>query len=165
MLDDNQLVQVTGVVREREDLDLDGEGFEDAGEGALVSHLPRPDSVRVGERIARREPEARVSRGRRAGTGADVEVIVYLILLALSGLLVGALGRLAVPGPDPMGIGTTIAIGLAGAFLAGLVTWALFGRGYGGILLSVVFAAGIVYLIRRSRGGSLTDPGLRPRRD
>jgi hypothetical protein len=30
-----------------------------------------------------------------------VELIVYLILLAVSGLLVGALARLALPGPDP----------------------------------------------------------------
>jgi uncharacterized membrane protein YeaQ/YmgE (transglycosylase-associated protein family) len=91
-----------------------------------------------------------------------MELIVYLILLALGGLLVGALGRLALPGPDPMGIGQTILVGLGGSFLAGLLVWALFGRGYGGLLLSVAFAAGIVYMIRRSRGGSLTDPGVRP---
>ena len=91
-----------------------------------------------------------------------MELIVYLILLALGGLLVGALGRLAIPGPDPMGIGQTILVGLGGSFLAGLIVWALFGRGYGGLLLSVVFAAGIVYMIRRSRGGSLTDSGVRP---
>jgi uncharacterized membrane protein YeaQ/YmgE (transglycosylase-associated protein family) len=83
---------------------------------------------------------------------------VYLILLAVSGLIVGALGRLALPGPDPMSIWATIGIGLAGSFLAGLVTWAIFGRGYGGIVLSVLFATGIVYVIRRSRGGTLTRP-------
>jgi uncharacterized membrane protein YeaQ/YmgE (transglycosylase-associated protein family) len=86
-------------------------------------------------------------------------VIAYLILLALGGLFVGALARLALPGPDPMSIGQTILIGIAGSFLAGILTWLLFGRGYGGIFLSVAFATGIVYLIRRSRGGSLTDPG------
>ena len=91
-----------------------------------------------------------------------MELIVYLILLAVSGLIVGALGRLALPGPDPMGIGQTILVGLGGSFLGGLVVWAIFGRGYGGLLVSVAFAAGIVYLIRRSRGGSLTDPGHPP---
>jgi uncharacterized membrane protein YeaQ/YmgE (transglycosylase-associated protein family) len=91
-----------------------------------------------------------------------MEVIVYLIALALGGLFVGALGRLALPGPDPMGIGPTILIGIAGSFLAGILTWLLFGRGYGGIILSVAFATGIVYLIRRSRGGSLTEPGRPP---
>jgi uncharacterized membrane protein YeaQ/YmgE (transglycosylase-associated protein family) len=88
-----------------------------------------------------------------------VGLIAYLILLVLSGLVVGALGRLALPGPDPMSIGQTILIGIGGSFLAGLVTWLIFGRGYGGIVLSVAFATGIVYAIRRSRGGTLTDPG------
>ena len=82
-------------------------------------------------------------------------MIVYLLLLLVSGLIVGGLGRLAIPGPDPMSIPQTILIGIAGSFLAGLVYWALFGRGGGGLLLSVVFAAGIVFLIRRSRGGTV----------
>ncbi len=81
-----------------------------------------------------------------------MSIIAYLLFLVLTGLLVGGLGRLAIPGPDPMSITQTIAIGIAGSFLAGLVYWALFGRGTGGLLLAVAFAAGIVYLIRRSRG-------------
>jgi uncharacterized membrane protein YeaQ/YmgE (transglycosylase-associated protein family) len=93
-----------------------------------------------------------------------VEVIVYLILLAVGGLLVGALARLALPGKDPMSLFQTMLIGIAGSFLAGIVVWAIFGRGGGGILLSVLFATGIVYLVRRSRGGSLTEPGRPPER-
>ncbi len=92
-----------------------------------------------------------------------MSLILYLILLALSGLIVGAFGRLALPGKDPMSIPATIAVGLAGSFLAGLVAWAVFGdRNGAGLLLSVVFAALIVYFVRRSRGGSLTDPGTPP---
>lgn len=87
-----------------------------------------------------------------------MSVILYLVLLVLGGLLVGALARLALPGPDPMGIGQTILVGIGGSFLAGLVAALAFGRNGGGILLSVLFATGIVYLIRRSRGGSLGDP-------
>jgi uncharacterized membrane protein YeaQ/YmgE (transglycosylase-associated protein family) len=91
-------------------------------------------------------------------------ILVYLILLALSGLVVGALARLALPGPDPMGIGMTILIGLAGSFLGGLVTLAITGgRNAGGIVVAVAAATLIVYLIRRRRGGTLTDPGLGPR--
>jgi uncharacterized membrane protein YeaQ/YmgE (transglycosylase-associated protein family) len=93
-----------------------------------------------------------------------VDLILYLILLAVGGLIVGALGRLALPGPDPMTIPQTIMVGIAGSFLAGVVTWLIFGRGYGGIVLSAAFATGIVYVIRRSRGGTLMDPG-RPRID
>ena len=48
-------------------------------------------------------------------------LLVYLIVLAISGLIVGALARLALPGPDPMSIWMTILIGLAGSFIGGLV--------------------------------------------
>jgi uncharacterized membrane protein YeaQ/YmgE (transglycosylase-associated protein family) len=91
-------------------------------------------------------------------------LLVYLVLLAVSGLIVGALGRLALPGPDPMSIGMTILIGLAGSFIGGLVMIAITGgQNAGGIVVSVAGATLIVYLIRRRRGGSLTDPGLGPR--
>jgi uncharacterized membrane protein YeaQ/YmgE (transglycosylase-associated protein family) len=92
-------------------------------------------------------------------------LLVYLIFLALSGLIVGALARLALPGPDPMGIGMTILIGIAGSFLGGLVMALLFRRNGAGIVVSVACATLIVYLVRRSRGGSLTDPGLGGRRE
>ena len=88
-----------------------------------------------------------------------MDLIVYLIVLALSGLVIGALGRLAIPGPDPMSIWMTILVGIAGSFLGGIVWWLIFGRNGGGILISVIFAALIVYLIRRSRGGTLTTSG------
>ena len=91
-------------------------------------------------------------------------LITYLILLALSGLIVGALARLALPGPDPMGIGTTILVGFAGSLIGGLIMALLFGRNGAGLVVSVACATAIVYLIRRSRGGSITDPGLGPRR-
>jgi hypothetical protein len=51
-------------------------------------------------------------------------------------------------------------VGIAGSFAAGLVSLLVFdGRSGGGILLSVVFAAVIVYVVRRSRGGGLMSPG------
>src|SRR3954454_2012480 len=88
-------------------------------------------------------------------------IITYLILLAVSGLIVGALARLALPGPDPMSIPATIGVGLAGSFIAGVIYWVLSGgRHYGaGFLASLVVSTIIVYFIRRSRGGGLTDPG------
>jgi uncharacterized membrane protein YeaQ/YmgE (transglycosylase-associated protein family) len=85
-----------------------------------------------------------------------MSVVVYLIALVLSGLVVGALARLALPGKDPLSIPATIGIGLLGSFLAGMVSWAVFGRDVAGIAIAVLFATGIVYLIRRSRGGTLT---------
>ena len=81
-----------------------------------------------------------------------MSLIVYLILLAVTGIVVGALARLALPGRDPMSLLQTMLVGIAGSFVAGLVATALFdGRRGGGLLLSVVFATLFVWLIRRSR--------------
>jgi uncharacterized membrane protein YeaQ/YmgE (transglycosylase-associated protein family) len=81
-----------------------------------------------------------------------MSLIVYLIVVAVVGLIVGALARLALPGPDPMSIPMTIAIGVGGSFIAGLVSLVLFGgRNGGGFFLSFVFAVLLVWLVRRSR--------------
>jgi len=93
-----------------------------------------------------------------------MSLIAYLVFLVLISLVVGALARLALPGPDPMGIGTTILVGFAGSLIGGLIMALLFGRNGAGLVVSVACATAIVYLIRRSRGGSITDPGLGPRR-
>ena len=81
-------------------------------------------------------------------------------MLALTGLVVGAFARLALPGRDPMSIPATIAIGIGGTLIAGLITYAIWGKGNApGLLLSIVCAAAVVYAVRRSRGGGLMDPG------
>ena len=87
-----------------------------------------------------------------------MSLVHYLIILVVSGLLVGALARLSLPGPDPMSIGQTIALGVAGTFIAGLIAILFLSRG-AGIVLSVLCSSAILYVIRRSRGGSLTRPG------
>ena len=90
----------------------------------------------------------------------------FIIALLLEGLIVGALARLILPGPDPMSIPGTILLGLAGSFLGGVIVYLITGgRYYGaGWLGSLVCATGIMYFIRRSRGGGLTDPGRVDRR-
>jgi uncharacterized membrane protein YeaQ/YmgE (transglycosylase-associated protein family) len=85
-----------------------------------------------------------------------MSLIAYIIALAFTGLFVGALARLALPGRDPMSIFQTILVGIAGSFAAGLLYALLFHRNGGGILLSVLFSTAIVYGIRRSRGGSFS---------
>lgn len=60
--------------------------------------------------------------------------IVGILLL---GLVVGALARLALPGPQPIGCLGTIAVGVAGAVVGGLLGQAL---GVRGPLLSWVMA-------------------------
>ncbi|HEX8742244.1 MAG TPA: hypothetical protein VF712_03835 [Thermoleophilaceae bacterium] len=89
-------------------------------------------------------------------------MIGYLIMLALSGLIVGALARLALPGRDPMSLFQTMLVGIAGSLVAGLLFYALTDeRNAAGLIPSVLVATGIVYLIRRSRGGTLTKPAPR----
>ena len=88
--------------------------------------------------------------------------MLYLIGLVVSGLVVGALGRLAIPGPNPMSIGKTILVGIGGSFLGGLVGYLLFRNG-GGLILSVLGAALIVWLLerrQRSVGGYDTRSDL-----
>jgi uncharacterized membrane protein YeaQ/YmgE (transglycosylase-associated protein family) len=88
-------------------------------------------------------------------------VLGLIIGLIISGLVVGALARLAVPGPDPMGILATIGLGLAGSFVAGLVAYVLFGRG-AGFVLSVIGAMALLIAYRRFvQHRPLTGPGAR----
>jgi uncharacterized membrane protein YeaQ/YmgE (transglycosylase-associated protein family) len=89
-------------------------------------------------------------------------MIGFIIMLAITGLIVGALARLALPGKDPMSIFQTMLVGIAGSLLAGLIYYAITDdRGGLGILPAVLVSTGIVYLIRRSRGGTLTQAAPR----
>jgi len=87
--------------------------------------------------------------------------IGFVIVISLGGILVGAMARLALPGKDPMTIWQTMLVGIGGSLAAGLITYAIWDTGPG-IVFAVLAATVIVYFVRRSRGGSLTDPGRRP---
>jgi uncharacterized membrane protein YeaQ/YmgE (transglycosylase-associated protein family) len=92
-----------------------------------------------------------------------VSLIAFIVILALQGLIVGAFARLALPGKDPLTIPQTIAVGLAGTFIAGLLVYALSDGSEGpGFLAALVFSVLILYFIRRRRGGGLTSPGEPP---
>jgi uncharacterized membrane protein YeaQ/YmgE (transglycosylase-associated protein family) len=90
-----------------------------------------------------------------------VGLVVYLVLLLAWGLVVGLFARLALPGRDPMSLFQTALVGVAGSTLAAIVALTLFGR-VAGFLLCLLFSVAIMYAIRRSRGGGLTDPGQPP---
>jgi uncharacterized membrane protein YeaQ/YmgE (transglycosylase-associated protein family) len=75
-------------------------------------------------------------------------VIGYIIGLAMSGAVVGALGRLVVPGRQPLGCLGTILAGIAGSFVGGVIGRVIYGRSYTpGLFMSVVGAALVVYLV------------------
>ena len=67
--------------------------------------------------------------------------IIGLIIL---GLIVGALGRLLNPGPDPMGWIVTIGIGVASMLIVGLLI-----GGVLGFILAVIVAAVLVTVVQR----------------
>jgi uncharacterized membrane protein YeaQ/YmgE (transglycosylase-associated protein family) len=75
-------------------------------------------------------------------------MLALLLFLAVWGLVIGALARLALPGPDPMGILATIGLGLAGSFVGGLLAGLLWARS-AGFVFSLVGAILLLYLYRR----------------
>jgi uncharacterized membrane protein YeaQ/YmgE (transglycosylase-associated protein family) len=74
--------------------------------------------------------------------------VFWLIGVVISGLIIGALGRLAIPGPNPMSIGATILVGLGGSLIGYFAGWLIIGRP-GGFILGVLGAAVIVWLLQR----------------
>jgi uncharacterized membrane protein YeaQ/YmgE (transglycosylase-associated protein family) len=67
------------------------------------------------------------------------------IAILVSGLIVGALGRLAVPGPDPMPIWVTILLGIVGSIVGGSVALAV-GLGAGWVFVLSVLAATLIVI-------------------
>jgi uncharacterized membrane protein YeaQ/YmgE (transglycosylase-associated protein family) len=83
-------------------------------------------------------------------------MIALIIGIAISGLVIGALGRLVVPGPNPMSMWHTMAFGIAGSFLGGLLGRLVFGWRYGysyllSFLIAVGVTAGLIALTSRRR--------------
>ena len=88
-----------------------------------------------------------------------MSLIAVMLVLALQGLIIGAFARLALPGKDPLSLLETMAVGIAGSLIAGVIFYLVAGdRAAPGFLAALVFSVGIMYLIRRSRGGGLTRP-------
>ena len=52
-------------------------------------------------------------------------IVTFLIWLIVSGLIVGALARLLVPGRQPIGLIGTVVLGIAGSFVGGLIFWSV----------------------------------------
>ncbi len=57
-------------------------------------------------------------------------MIWLVIALTVFGLIAGALARLLVPGPDPMGMGGTIVLGVVGSFVGGFLGYVLLGKDF-----------------------------------
>ena len=88
-------------------------------------------------------------------------MLLFLIILAICGFVVGGLARFALPGPDPMPWYATIGLGIGGMIVGGLIGRLLF-NATGGFFLAFLGAVLLLYLYRRfvqARG--LTGPAAR----
>ena len=87
--------------------------------------------------------------------------LAFILFILLWGLVVGALARLAVPGPDPMPIWLTIAIGIGGSLIGGIVTRIFFGTGVS-FFFAFLGALLLVILYRKYvQHRPITGPGAR----
>jgi uncharacterized membrane protein YeaQ/YmgE (transglycosylase-associated protein family) len=87
--------------------------------------------------------------------------IAFILFILLWGLIIGGLARLAVPGPDPMPIWLTIAIGIGGSLIGGIVTRLFFGTGVS-FFFAFLGALLLVILYRRYvQHRPITGPGAR----
>jgi uncharacterized membrane protein YeaQ/YmgE (transglycosylase-associated protein family) len=79
-----------------------------------------------------------------------VGLALKLVWWALIGLFIGALGRLALPGKQSIGLLWTAAAGVAAALLGGIVAHALDLGGFLQFVVAVALAAGLIALLSGS---------------
>src|SRR5437763_16120007 len=85
-------------------------------------------------------------------------MLFFLLGLIIWGFIVGALARLALPGPDPMPWYATLGLGLAGSLVGGIVAPILLGVA-GGLIFAVLGATLPLYRYRPFvQGRGLTGP-------
>src|ERR671936_2517634 len=113
---------------------------------------------------SRTAPDA-IGRSRRMVSSSIAhrlpEMLGAVIAVMLCGFITGALARLAVPGPDPMPVWLTTAIGLTGSVAGFLLAVAIWGRkaATAAGLLSFGIAIVLVLAYRRFyQGRPLTGP-------
>lgn len=74
-----------------------------------------------------------------------------LISTIVVGLIIGALGRLVIPGQQPIGLLATIVCGLSGSIIGGFVgQHILDAGGFATVLLEIVVAALAVFVVSRA---------------
>src|SRR5439155_19536804 len=96
------------------------------------------------------------------GNAASLKAMLFFIIgLIVWGFVVGALARLALPGPDPMPWYATIGLGLGGSLIGGILSRILIGTG-GRLLFAFLGALLLLYLYRPFvQGRGMTGPSAR----
>jgi uncharacterized membrane protein YeaQ/YmgE (transglycosylase-associated protein family) len=85
---------------------------------------------------------------------------ILILIWALSGLVIGALARWALPGPDPMGWLATIGYGIGGSFLGGIFGRLVHLPNWAGFIASVAGAALLIWFFRRRKAASAPPPSI-----
>jgi uncharacterized membrane protein YeaQ/YmgE (transglycosylase-associated protein family) len=95
-------------------------------------------------------------------------VLGFILYLLLIGVAAGFIARALVPGPDPMSVPATIALGVVGSFIGGFLGWALFGTDLedgalqaSGVIGSIVGAVIALLAYRALMSRSTTRVGRR----
>ena len=81
---------------------------------------------------------------------AGMGLVTALIIMAIAGGIIGIIARALMPGPNPMGMGMTIILGIAGSVLGGFIG-RLLGLGPAGWILSIIGAMLLLWLVPRLR--------------
>jgi uncharacterized membrane protein YeaQ/YmgE (transglycosylase-associated protein family) len=100
----------------------------------------------------RKTKEIQMDASTAAGTvgaGIGVFLLVLVVVGAISGLIVGGIARFLLPGPDAMSWLRTIAYGIGGSFVGGMVGRLLHVPRSLGFVLSVACAAGLIWFFTR----------------
>ena len=85
-------------------------------------------------------------------------MLTFIVVVLIVGAIAGYLARFLVPGPDPMSVVGTIALGIIGSFVGGFLGYVLFDKDIGegalqasGIIGSVIGAI-LLLLVFNARG-------------
>lgn len=88
--------------------------------------------------------------------------IGFIIAILFWGFIIGGLARFAVPGPDPMPIWMTTAIGIGGSLIGGILSRLVFGTP-ASFLFAFAGAVLLVVLYRKLvQHRPISGPGVRP---
>lgn len=97
-----------------------------------------------------------------AGISLGVLLLIWIVLGAISGLIIGGLARFLLPGPDPMSWPRTILYGIGGSFAGGVVSRLLNLPLWLALVVEVAAAAGLIWFFtRRNRPAAGNDASVK----